>query len=107
MLPIVMGPSTENYKEKLPPNSFIHVDNFTGPEDLVSYIKVLDHDDKIYRFDVRWFVELPKRLNWCNASMFEGKFNNLFGTFSVGGGNTGYWLERRCFKFGKRTMHCD
>ena len=49
MLPIVMGPSIENYKEKLPFNSFIHVDNFTGPKDLVSYIKVLDQDDKLYR----------------------------------------------------------
>ena len=53
MLPIVMGPSLENYVEKLPPNSFIHVDNFTGPKDLVSYIKVLENDDKIYRFDIQ------------------------------------------------------
>ena len=49
MLPIVMGPSIENYLDKLPPNSFIHVDNFTGPKDLVSYIKILNLDDKMYR----------------------------------------------------------
>ena len=76
MLPIVMGPSIDNYVEKLPPNSFIHVDNFTGPKDLVSYFKVLDDDDKIYRFHIRCLVELPNRFKiGATPQCFEGKFN--------------------------------
>ena len=49
MVPVVMGTSLENYKERLPPNSFIHVDNFTGPKELASYVNYLDTNDNAYR----------------------------------------------------------
>ena len=49
MVPVVMGTSLGNYKERLPPNSFIHVDNFTGPKELASYINYLDKNDNAYR----------------------------------------------------------
>ena len=49
MIPVVMGATTKNYEEILPPNSFIHVQNFTGPRELVSYLKFLDNDDEAYR----------------------------------------------------------
>ena len=34
MLPIVMGASEEEYRRAAPHNSFIHVDQFEGPEQL-------------------------------------------------------------------------
>ena len=48
MLPIVMGPSIKNYEQLLPPNSFLHVSNFSNTEELASYIKYLDTDDETY-----------------------------------------------------------
>ena len=54
MVPIVMGPSIETYKEKLPPDSFLHVDNFTSPTELVKYIKYLDSNNKVYMKYHEW-----------------------------------------------------
>ena len=48
MLPVVMGPSIKNYDHLLPPNSFLHVSNFSNAEELASYIKYLDSDDEAY-----------------------------------------------------------
>ena len=48
MLPIVMGPRIENYERMLPPDSFLHVDNFTDVSALAEYIKYLDNNDDAY-----------------------------------------------------------
>ena len=48
LVPTVLGPSMKTYEEHLPPNSFIHVDNFTGPAELVKYIKYLDSNNAAY-----------------------------------------------------------
>ena len=48
MLPIVMGPSIKNYEQLLPPNSFLHVNNFSNAEELASHIKYLNTDDEAY-----------------------------------------------------------
>ena len=38
-VPLVMGTTKENYKKILPPNSFIHVDDFDSVEQLAKYLK--------------------------------------------------------------------
>ena len=48
MVPIVYGASLEDYKRYLPPNSFIYVENFSSPKELVKYIKILEADDSKY-----------------------------------------------------------
>ena len=48
MVPIVMGPSIQNYLKRLPPNSFLHVNNFTSPIELAEYIKYLDKNNEAY-----------------------------------------------------------
>lgn len=47
-VPIVRGPSPDDYKRQLPPNSFIHVDSFSDPKDLISHVKFLTENDKAY-----------------------------------------------------------
>ena len=44
MVPIVYGASLEDYERYLPPNSFIYVENFSSPKELVKYIKMLEAD---------------------------------------------------------------
>ena len=54
LVPIALGPSIKTYKEHLPPNSFIHVENFTSPVELVKYIKYLDSNSEAYSRHHDW-----------------------------------------------------
>lgn len=48
MLPIVMGPSVQNVAQLLPPDSFLHVQNFSSPKALADYIQYLDTHNEAY-----------------------------------------------------------
>ena len=51
MVPVVLGPSIQNYKRRLPPDSFIHIDNFTGPVQVVDHIHyLLKNKDAYYKY---------------------------------------------------------
>ena len=43
-----MGASEEEYRRAAPHNSFIHVDQFEGPEQLAEHLHMLDRDDEKY-----------------------------------------------------------
>ena len=43
-----MGAQREAYELVGPPGSFIHIDDFSGPEDLAKYLHKLDRDDHLY-----------------------------------------------------------
>ena len=43
-----MGASEEEYRRAAPHNSFIHVDQFRGPEHLAQHLRMLDRDDEKY-----------------------------------------------------------
>ncbi|XP_043936673.1 4-galactosyl-N-acetylglucosaminide 3-alpha-L-fucosyltransferase 9-like [Protopterus annectens] len=53
-VPVVMGPPREIYEQFIPPNSFIHVDDFKTAEDLANYLKYLDQNDEVYRSYFIW-----------------------------------------------------
>ena len=55
VLPIVMGARPEDYARLAPAHSYIHVDQFRGPEQLAAYLHQLDQDDAAYNqyFQVR------------------------------------------------------
>lgn len=36
-----MGPARKSYERVAPPNSFIHVDDFTTPQQLAQYVQLL------------------------------------------------------------------
>ena len=48
VLPIVMGARPEDYARLAPAHSYIHVDQFRGPEQLAAYLHQLDQDDAAY-----------------------------------------------------------
>ena len=58
ILPIAMGARLEDYQESAPHKSFLHVDQFSGPEHLASFLHKLDQDDSLYNeyFQV-WYLD--------------------------------------------------
>ena len=48
VLPIAMGARIEDYEAVAPPNSFLHVDSFAGPEQLAEHLKYLDENPREY-----------------------------------------------------------
>ena len=58
LLPIVMGARIEDYEAVAPPNSFLHVDSFSGPEELAEHLKYLDENPRAYNkhFQVRYII---------------------------------------------------
>ncbi|XP_018407882.1 PREDICTED: galactoside 3(4)-L-fucosyltransferase-like [Nanorana parkeri] len=53
-VPVVMGPPQKNYERFIPPDSFIHVDDFSSPQELASYLLSLDRDDERYYKYFNW-----------------------------------------------------
>ena len=54
IVPIVMGPSRSNYDELVPPDSFIHVDDFVSRASLVKYLKYLSNNVTAYSKYYDW-----------------------------------------------------
>ncbi|KAL7056942.1 hypothetical protein AAHC03_018989 [Spirometra sp. Aus1] len=54
MLPVVMGAPRSSYCALAPPNSFIHVDDFSSPADLADYLIWLDRNDTAYASYFAW-----------------------------------------------------
>lgn len=54
IVPIVYGAPQEDYERSAPPNSFIHVKNFSSIEHLADYLKLLDQNDDLYNKYFEW-----------------------------------------------------
>lgn len=72
-VPIVSGPPQHVYERSLPPNSFIHKDNFTSIREMVKYLKFLKNNSNEYlkyhtwrkTYDILWEHDLHY-LQLCN-----------------------------------------
>lgn len=56
VLPIVMGARASEYAAAAPHNSYIHVEEFGGAEELAAYLRRLDKDDTLYNSYFKWKV---------------------------------------------------
>lgn len=68
-VPVVLGPSRKNYERFLPPDAFIHVDDFKSPGDLAQYLQKLDSDSLGYQRYFHW-RELLRPCSWSMALAF-------------------------------------
>ncbi|XP_061097661.1 4-galactosyl-N-acetylglucosaminide 3-alpha-L-fucosyltransferase 9-like [Conger conger] len=61
-VPIVLGPSRQNYENFVPGDSFIHVDDFPSPQKLAEHIRFLDKNEDMYQryFNFRKQFEVKK-----------------------------------------------
>jgi len=56
-VPVVMGPKKEDYVRVAPPNSFIHVSDFSGPKELSEHLIYLDDNPQEYLKYFAWKKE--------------------------------------------------
>ncbi|XP_030030200.2 glycoprotein 3-alpha-L-fucosyltransferase A [Manduca sexta] len=54
VLPIVMGARASEYAAVAPHNSYVHVEEFAGAEELAAYLHRLDEDDDLYNSYFKW-----------------------------------------------------
>ncbi|XP_071980891.1 3-galactosyl-N-acetylglucosaminide 4-alpha-L-fucosyltransferase FUT3-like [Engystomops pustulosus] len=72
-VPVVLGTSRKNYERFVPGDAFIHVDDFSSPMELASYLLELDKNDEKYRkyFNWRSHYEIKVgggwQLNYCKV----------------------------------------
>lgn len=53
-VPVVLGPSVEDYRAVAPPHSFIHVDSFASTKELAAHLQQLAADRRRYRQYFSW-----------------------------------------------------
>nr|CAB3247531.1 alpha-(1,3)-fucosyltransferase 6-like [Phallusia mammillata] len=56
-VPVVMGPSRDDYEAVSPPNSFIYAKDFSTPKKLVEYLKYLNKNDTAYKEYLKWTTD--------------------------------------------------
>ena len=86
MVPIVYGAPLESYFYHLPPNSYIHVKNFSSARQLVKYIMYLDKNNDVYLRYHAWrstysaiYYDLPN-IEICTIckSLFDNKKSKIW-----------------------------
>jgi len=71
VIPIVMGARPEDYAALAPPGSYIHVSNFSGPQELAQYLKLLAANPDLYNKYFEWkktWSQIDIRY-WCRLCM--------------------------------------
>ncbi|XP_069079868.1 3-galactosyl-N-acetylglucosaminide 4-alpha-L-fucosyltransferase FUT3-like [Pleurodeles waltl] len=75
-VPVVLGPTRENYELFLPAEAFIHVDDFSSAQELADYLNLLDSDNEKYKryFDWRRNFKVIGEFDWtvyyCKACQY-------------------------------------
>ncbi|XP_041460813.1 4-galactosyl-N-acetylglucosaminide 3-alpha-L-fucosyltransferase FUT6-like [Lytechinus variegatus] len=63
VVPVVFGAPREDYERILPPNSFIHVEDFKSVKELAAYLLNVSKNDTLYNTYFEW-----KKFGWVKLS---------------------------------------
>ncbi|XP_075693102.1 4-galactosyl-N-acetylglucosaminide 3-alpha-L-fucosyltransferase 9-like [Rhinoderma darwinii] len=63
VVPVVLGTSRENYERFIPPDSFIHVNDFPSPEKLALFLLELNTDNARYEQYFKWRSNYVPEMN--------------------------------------------
>lgn len=70
-----MGAHPDDYEKVLPPNSYIHIDNFASPKEVADYMRKVASNRTLYNSYFRWKStgEFVNTRFWCRVcSMVHG-----------------------------------
>jgi len=72
MVPIVLGTSRAEYEQVAPPGSFIHIDDFTGPEALAAHLRYLMVNRTAYASYHAWrqWYHVTGSTAWCDLCAY-------------------------------------
>lgn len=54
LVPVIWGPSRQDVADVAPTHSYIHIEDFENPKDLVQYLNYLDQNDTAYKEYFNW-----------------------------------------------------
>ncbi|UJR25699.1 hypothetical protein I4U23_007050 [Adineta vaga] len=75
-IPIVLGPNKKNYQEILPPNSFIHINDFQNLTELANELNEITHNLQRFTFYHQWRKDY-RLIVWPSNYFIDGLFCNL------------------------------
>ena len=75
-IPIVLGPNEENYKQILPPNSFIYIKHFQNMSQLADQLNYISKDLNIFKSYHQWRNDY-RLIVWSSNYFIDNLFCNL------------------------------
>ncbi|XP_018541133.1 4-galactosyl-N-acetylglucosaminide 3-alpha-L-fucosyltransferase 9 [Lates calcarifer] len=93
-VPIVLGPPRQNYEDHIPPDSFIHVSDFSTPKELAERLFYLDQNHTEYMKYFNWKNRYKVQMSWfgkehaCKTCSYLQKNR---GYQTIHGLNKWYW----------------
>jgi hypothetical protein len=75
-IPIVLGPDKKNYEQILPPNSFIHINQFENLKQLSDHLNRINNDFNLFSSYHRWRIDY-RLLSWKSNYFIDDRFCDL------------------------------
>ena len=109
-VPIVMGAPRTFYKDHLPPNSFIHIDEFNNTKELGQYLLKLNSHDDLYLEYLNWRKNHKPvhgrrlRCKLCNFLLKKKSYNSYHQILSMNRDDLiisdfeSFWRKARCLE---------
>ena len=95
LLPVCLGARMSDYTRIAPPNSFLHVENFTSPRELANHLNYLDKNDDAYNRYFEWKKQLTPAPNLSGmCDLCDILHRNETRTIKM----STFWTEKDCFK---------
>ncbi|CAF4751655.1 unnamed protein product, partial [Rotaria socialis] len=75
-IPIVLGTDENNYKNILPPNSFIYIEHYKNMSDLANQLRNISQNLDLFKFYHQWRIHY-RLIVWPSNYFIDNLFCNL------------------------------